>query len=112
LHLEAWIEYSGMVHEFIQKGGRFFRMMMAPSAMGIEFEEVGNYQKRQNFAWEMDQIIRLCEKTNTLVSFNMMYQNFFAKAGGYYAYRFDYANFWPDKNAWPYKDPNPPSGYS
>lgn len=112
LNLKAWEEYHGMVNDYIQAGGKFFRFFMHPSASDIEFEEVGYYQGRQNYAWEMDQLIEMCEENNTLIQFNMLFHQNFMKLGDYHQFRFDYSDYWHDKTAWPYKDPNEISGYS
>ena len=112
LDLAAWEEYSRMVKDYVLAGGEYFRFFMHPSSTDIEFEEVGYYQDRQNFAWEMDNIISICEQNNTLIQFNLMYHSYFMKLGDYYQFKYDYANYWADPAAWPYKDPNFPSGYS
>ncbi len=112
LQLSAWEEYAQQIKDYIAQGGAYFRMFLDPSGTGIEFEEVGNYQRRQTYAWEMDQIIRHCEKTNTLIHLDIMYQVVFMKAGGYSDYRFDYSNYWNNKESWPYEDKNYVYGYS
>ena len=112
LNVSAWSTYSKMVKDYVRAGGEYFRMLMHPSVFDIEFEEVGYYQDRQYQAWEMDQLLSFCEENNTLIQFNLMYHSYFMKLGDYYQFRYDYANYWPDPKAWPYKDPNLPSGYS
>lgn len=112
LDLAAWEEYSQLVQDYILEGGEYFRMFMHPSVLDVEFEEVGYYQDRQNLAWEMDQLLTICEENNTLFQINLMYHTYFMKLGDYYQFRYDYADYWPDPKAWPYKDPFIPSGYS
>ena len=112
LDLSAWASYREMVQDYVKSGGEYFRMLMHPSAFDIEFEEVGYYQDRQYQAWEMDQILALCEENNTLIQFNLMYHSYFMKLGDYHQFRYDYTSNWADPNAWPKKDSNPPSGYS
>lgn len=112
LALKAWEEYSGMVQDYIDEGGKFFRFFMHPSCSDIEFEEVGYYQDHQNHAWEMDRLIEMCEETNTLIQFNMLFHQIFMKLGDYNQFRFDYSDYWHDKTVWPYKDLNDISGYS
>ena len=112
LDLEAWEEYNEQIKSYISQGGEYFRMLLHPSSTEIEFEEVGYYQARQNYAWEIDRIIQMCEESNTLIQFNLMYHSYFMKLGDYSQFRFDYSDYWPNKEAWPYKDPNEISGYS
>lgn len=112
LDVAAWEEYSQMVKDYVLAGGEYFRFFMHPSATEIEFEEVGFYQDRQYQAWEMDQLLSFCEENNTLIQFNLMYHTYFMKLGDYNQFRYDYTNNWHDPSAWPYKDPNVPSGYS
>ncbi|WP_107037165.1 DUF5060 domain-containing protein [Brumimicrobium mesophilum] len=112
LDLAAWDEYQHQVQDYILQGGEYFRMFMHPSVLDVEFEEVGYYQNRQNLSWEMDQLLSICEENNTLINFNLMYHSYFMKLGDYSQFRYDYADYWPDPKAWPYKDPFVPSGYS
>lgn len=112
LDLTAWNTFNKMIEDYALAGGEYFRFFMHPSVSDIEFEEVGYYQDRQNLAWEMDQMISLCEENNLLIQFNLMYHSYFMKLGDYHQFRYDYANYWADPKSWPYKDPNLPSGYS
>ncbi|HZH85933.1 MAG TPA: hypothetical protein VFD77_01365 [Brumimicrobium sp.] len=112
LDVVAWQEYRDLVQRYISEGGEYFRMFLHPSSTEIEFEEVGNYNKRQNYAWEIDQLIALCEDHNTLIQFDLMYHTFFMKLGDYHQFKYDYSDYWHDESVWPYKDPNEISGYS
>ena len=112
LNLEAWLSYRNLIQDYVLQGGEYFRFFMTPSCTGIEFEEVGYYQDRQHLAWEIDQLLSYCEKTNTLIDFNMMLHTRFMKLGDYGQYRFDFTDNWHSKEVWPYKDINSPSGYS
>lgn len=112
LHLSAWEEYAQEVNNYISQGGEYFRMFLHPSSTGIEFEEVGNYNRRQNFAWEMDHLIERCEENNTLIQLDILYQDIFTKAGGYNTFKYDYSDYWDDTSAWPHADLNDVSGYS
>ncbi|PHR48830.1 MAG: hypothetical protein COA32_05030 [Fluviicola sp.] len=112
LNVDAWVQYRELVKRYALEGGEYFRFFLTPAATDIEFEEVGYYYDRQNFAWEVDQIIELCEQEDVLIDFNMMLHTITMQLGDYYQFRFDYTDNWPDENAWPYKDVNFPSGYS
>jgi hypothetical protein len=112
LKLNAWVQYRELVEQYITQGGKYFRFFIHPSASDIEFEEVGYYQNRQHFAWEIDHIIRMCEENNVVIDFNLMYHTIMMTLGDYSQYRYDYTDFWHDKKVWPYKDINYTSGYS
>jgi hypothetical protein len=112
LNIDAWVEYRELVKRYALEGGEYFRFFLTPAATDIEFEEIGYYYDRQNFAWEVDQMIELCEQEDVLIDFNMMLHTIVMQLGDYYQYKFDYTDNWPDEKAWPYKDVNYPSGYS
>src|SRR5690554_7743734 len=75
LNVEVWEAYHDQVKRYIDQGGEYFRMFLHPSSTEIEFEEVGYYHSRQNFAWEIDRIIDLCEESNTLIQLDLMYHS-------------------------------------
>lgn len=112
LNVDAWVQFRELVKRYALEGGEYFRFFLTPAATDIEFEEVGYYYDRQNFAWEIDQIIELCEREEVLIDFNMMLHTIIMQLGDYYQYKYDYTDNWPDEKAWPYKDVNFPSGYS
>lgn len=107
LKMEAWKMFNDDVQRYANEGGKYFRFFMGPSASDIEFEELGNYYARMNYAWEIDKMLEICESKDVLIDFNMLLHTPFMVAGDYYQFRWDYSNFWPDPKAWPYKDPNP-----
>lgn len=112
LKLRSWVEFRNLVQQYLIQGGKYFRFFIHPSATDIEFEEVGYYQSRQHFAWEVDQIVKMCEENNALINFNLMYHTMMMKMGDYYQFKYDYTDNWHDKEAWPYKDINHISGYA
>lgn len=107
LKMESWKIFNEDVARFAKEGGKYFRFFMGASASDIEFEKLGNYYDRLNFAWEIDNMLAICESNDVLIDFNMLLHTPFMIAGDYYQFRWDYSNFWPDPKAWPYKDPNP-----
>jgi hypothetical protein len=111
LKLDAWRLFRDDVERYAQEGGKYFRFFMSPSSSEIEFEELGNYYQRMNFAWEIDKMFEICEKFDVQVVFNMMLHTPFMVFGDYYQFRWDFSTNWPDPNAWPYKDPNVPYCY-
>lgn len=112
LNVDAWVQFREQIERYALEGGEYFRFFLASSASDIEFEEAGYYYDRQNYAWEVDKVLELCEQENVLIDFNMMLHTIVMQLGDYYQFRFDYTDNWPDKKAWPYKDINYPSGYS
>tara|TARA_B100000508_G_scaffold137355_1_gene131550 strand:- start:62099 stop:64237 length:2139 start_codon:yes stop_codon:yes gene_type:complete len=112
LKLNAWVEYRNMVQMYLANGGKHFRFFIHPSSTDMEFEEVGYYQDRQHFAWEVDQIVELCEENGALIDFNLMYHTMMMRAGDYYQFKYDFTDYWYDETVWPYKDINHISGYS
>lgn len=112
LNVAAWIEFQELVKRYALEGGEYFRFFLSPAATDFEFEEVGYYYDRQNFAWEVDKMIELCEREEVLIDFNMMLHTIVMQLGDYYQYRFDYTNDWPDQDVWTLKNGNRPSGYS
>lgn len=112
LNVEVWEAYHDQVKRYIDQGGEYFRMFLHPSSTEIEFEEVGYYHSRQNFAWEIDRIIDLCEESNTLIQLDLMYHSYFMKLGDYHQFRFDFSDHWYDEKAWPFEDRTEISGYS
>ena len=107
LKMESWKIFTNDVAQFANEGGKYFRFFMGPSASDIEFEELGNYYDRMNYAWEIDKMMEVCEANDVLIDFNMMLHTPIMISADYYQFRWDYSNFWPDPKAWPYKDPNP-----
>jgi len=107
LKMEAWKIFNENIERYANEGGKYFRFFMGASASDIEFEELGNYYDRLNFAWEIDNMLEICESNDVLIDFNMLLHTPIMTAGDYSQYRWDYSNFWPDPKAWPYKDPNP-----
>lgn len=112
LNLSAWTEYMEQVTDYVNQGGETFRMFINPSCTDIEFEEVGFYQDRQNFAWEMDQLLSFCESKHVLIQLNLMYHTLFMKLGDYYQFKYDYTDYWYNGEKLSEDDPNYISGYS
>lgn len=112
LNLRAWIEFRNLVQQYLAEGGKHFRFFIHPSCTDIEFQEVGYYQDRQHFAWEVDYLIEQCEENGALIDFNLMYHTMMMRMGDYYQFKYDYTDNWHNKSIWPYKDINHISGYS
>ena len=112
LNLEAWTLFQKDVERYALQGGEYFRFFLMPSSSDIEFEKLGNYYDRMNFAWEIDELLNLCERENVLINFNMLYHTPIMRSADYHQFRWDYHKAWADPEAWPYKDVNPVYAYS
>jgi hypothetical protein len=52
-------------------GANYFRMLVAPWNLEIEFEKLNNYADRLNCAWEMDQILKHAAELDLYIHFNL-----------------------------------------
>jgi hypothetical protein len=50
-------EQRANITDLKQRGGNFFRIVLAPWSNAIEFEKMGDYSARQPHLWELDRII-------------------------------------------------------
>jgi hypothetical protein len=112
LNMESWKIFNEDVENYALQGGQFFRFFLMPSCSDIEFEELGNYYDRLNFAWEIDNMLAICEREDVLINFNMLYHTPFMRMADYHQFRWDYTTNWHDPKAWPYRDQNPTYAYS
>ena len=55
-----WEEYLQDVSNYGDQGGRYVRAILSPSVSSIEFEKLGNYYDRLDYAWEMDNVVNIC----------------------------------------------------
>lgn len=72
LGVDVWNEYQQDVLSYANQGGKYMRILLSPVANGIEFEKLGNYYDRLDYAWEFDKTISVCESHDMLIDFNMM----------------------------------------
>jgi len=102
-----WNQYLGDVESYINQGGKSFKIVQTSYGNLIEFEELGNYRKRLQYAWEQDKIIEMCEENDVLVNFNLLFQDVIMgygqngrpkseSDGGYWGDPWDYGNYNPD----------------
>ncbi|MDX2359251.1 MAG: T9SS type A sorting domain-containing protein [Crocinitomicaceae bacterium] len=75
---------EAQILELKDVGVDYFRLILNPASLDIEFEEVGNYTDRLNYAWEIDHIIEQAEELDMYIHFNMLlhYQLESPNAGG------------------------------
>ncbi len=100
-----WNQYLGDVESYIAQGAKSFKLAQTSYGNLIEFEELGNYRKRLQYAWEQDKILDMCEENDVLVNFNLLFQDVIMgygqnggpkPGGGYWGDPWDYGNYGPD----------------
>jgi hypothetical protein len=69
---KVWNEYHSDVLKFGLQGGKYARILMVNWSNGLEFEKLGNYYDRLNYAWELDKTIKTFEDYDVFINFNMM----------------------------------------
>lgn len=112
LSMKSWKEFNKNIERYGLQGGDFFRFFLTPSCSDIEFEELGNYYERLNYALEVDEMLQICERENIAVNFNMLIHTPIMKMADYYQFRWDYTSNWHDPTSWPFRDHNPVYAYS
>lgn len=53
------------------RGMNYFRMLMTPWSLDIEYEKLGNYYDRLHIAHELDEIVDRAEKNNLFINWNL-----------------------------------------
>ncbi len=84
------------MQNLLLNGGNYVRVGIAPWAYAIEWDKLGNYDKRQPHAWELDKVF---EKAHNNGQPNQLYIQLFIEDGGKFgfnsAFGVPYYN-WPD----------------
>lgn len=83
-------EYIASINLYHQNGGAYFRLFLTPSASDIEYEKVGHYFSRLDYAWAMDKVFETIEKNNMYVNFNMLMHTWMEIHAAYYMFRYDW----------------------
>lgn len=103
-----WNQFIGDIKNYINQGGKSFKLIQTSYGSLIEFEELGNYKKRMHYAWEQDKILDLCENNNIYINFNLLFQDVImgygqngnpkpeSEGGGFWGDPWDYGNYNPD----------------
>ena len=100
-------EFELKMEQYQNKGLKYFRLLLNPACLDIEFEEVGNYTDRLNFGWEIDQIVEKAEELDLYIHFNMLVHYAFENKSSGIRYNWD----WGDEYI-PYKYPNSEGSYA
>lgn len=102
----AWNYYLEKVKSYFDQGGRYIRTIQDPKSSLIEFEKLGNYYDRLQYAWGHDKLLDLCEEYDALMTMTLMLQSPFMKFGDYYGYDWDWDHYGMDGVFYP-SDPYP-----
>lgn len=70
--IAAYEQYKRQMDTLAQNDINYFRMIMCPWSLDIEYEEMGNYYDRLHIAKEMDLILERAEQHELLIQWNMM----------------------------------------
>lgn len=70
-----WNEYISDIADYIDQGGKYIKTTQASYENLIEFEVLGNYYNRLHYAWEQDKIMNICEESDVLMDFNLLFQD-------------------------------------
>lgn len=97
--VRTYRKFREQIDALADGGANTFRMLMAPQSNEIEFEELGNYYRRQHIAYEMDQIVYKAEERDMLIDWNMQV-HFPYTTGIFWIHYWDWA-----------KDPNDPNEF-
>lgn len=68
-------QYLRMMDTLAMNGINYFRMIMNPWSLDIEYEKLGNYTDRMHIAKEMDLILERAEQNDMLIHWNFMLHN-------------------------------------
>ena len=92
---QHWETYLNHIQSYSNMGGEFVRSLIHPHSMDIEWEKLGNYYDRLDFAWEMDNMVDLIEKNNMMLDLNLLYHNVIQVFSDYNQYRWDFSEGLP-----------------
>lgn len=93
--------YRNELKRLAQNGGNYFRLLIAPWALEIEFEQLNNYNDRMHMAWETDRILETAEDLNLLIHLNLHIHFPFEDPSVYGMWQWD----WGDLPCFDYDDP-------
>lgn len=97
----GYLAYHKQMKEYALHGGNYFRMLIAPWNLDIEFEKLNNYSDRLNCAWEMDEILREAKTNELLIHLDLHVHYPLEDVSGYSMWHWDYG----DIDCFPYDDP-------
>jgi len=88
----GYLVYHKQMELLKASGANYFRMLIAPWNLEIEFEELNNYDARMHCAWEIDQILAKAEELGLLIHFNLQVHYPFENPSVYSMYNWDYGD--------------------
>lgn len=93
--------YRKEMRKLAENGGNYFRLLLAPWALEIEFEKLNNYNDRMNMAWETDRILDEAEALGLLIHLNLHIHFPFEDPSVYGMWQWD----WGDLPCFAFDDP-------
>lgn len=69
---KSYESYLRLISHFKESGGNYYRMLITPWTYDVEFENLGNYSRRMDNAWELDRLIEFSEEQQLKIHFNML----------------------------------------
>ena len=87
-------QYLRMMDTLAMNGVNYFRMIMNPFTLDIEYEKLGDYSDRMHIAEEMDLILERAAANDILIHWNLMLHNTL-QINGYHIDLWD----WTDENS-------------
>ena len=97
----GFIAYEKLLDAYGKHGGNYFRMLVAPWNLEVEFEELGNYKDRMHCAWELDRMLDKALENDLLCHLNLQVHYPLEFQSSYAMWQWDYN----DIDCFPYDDP-------
>lgn len=69
--IAVYEQYLRYMDTLSLQGMNYFRMLMTPWSLDIEYENLGNYYDRLHIAHELDEIVARAKKNNLLINWNL-----------------------------------------
>lgn len=99
--LKIWQNFHNLVKQYHDLGGVCARILLNPEAMDIEWEALGDYSQRMDYAWEMDRLFEYVDEQDMLIHLNFMVHTQFNEVDGLGNLAWDFSDYWPEAIAYP-----------
>ncbi|MGB0423282.1 MAG: hypothetical protein ACPGED_03120 [Flavobacteriales bacterium] len=97
----GFLVYHKQMEAYAKHGGNYFRMLIAPWNLDVEFEDLNNYYDRMQCAYELDEILNKAEELDLLIHLNLQVHYPLEEQSVYMMWHWDYG----DMECFPYDDP-------
>ncbi len=91
-HANAHVQFEEILEAFTNSGGDFIKIMISPLSFDIEFEKLGNYYDRLDYAYELDRLFEFAEEHNVYVVVDLLTNYQFTDIQSYGHYAFDWSS--------------------